>query len=509
MTKIEVELHEDVISIIHKLKNVADTGVELIVPEGAVLFDNILNLKLLRNWSDQEGKVINFQTDDVGGQNLLMSLEEEASFPEEITPENVEAIEEEVPAQKFAMPKMRLTLPVIKLKKGKIFLVLIIVAGLLGVVGVVTYRYVSRLPQAHVKIVVNSQPLTRSFEIKVISGHDTSADEKILKGTTLEAGLDDEVIVETTGEKIVGEKAKGEITIYNKTTEEKKFKKGTDIIYRDKDDDKFVYELRDDITVGPSVDDPGPPPGEIWGSADVEVEAKEIGKDYNIDKGEDLEVEDQDDSDFVAKVNKDIDGGKEETIKIVAQEDMDKAIQTLQENSKEKALKALDQKITGDQKLISGSENVAVVKETFSHKLGDETEELKLSQTFSAKCLTYVSGDLNTLVDTLTESFVPEGFELSDKERAVNVEVLGNTETTLLNDSEADLQVTLKTFVVTDISEDSIKQALMGLTVNEAEKYLGSIRNVKTYELSINPHVPFFDNVPKDESRIIINLERE
>jgi len=247
----------------------------------------------------------------------------------------------------------------------------------------------------------------------------------------------------------------------------------------------------------------------INGRANVDVEAAEIGKKYNLDDGEDLEIEGKKKSEFEAEVKEDIDGGKEETIMIVAQEDVDNVIQKLLENSEEKSLRALSEKVSGGQKLVSGSENVVVAKEEFSHKLDDETEELTLSQTFSAKGLVYTPDDLDKLMDSLMEEFVPEGFVLSTKERIVNVEVLGNTETTVLSAAEADLQVTLKTFVVTDISEEIIKQALMGKSPKDAEKYLGSIRNVKTYELSINPRIPLFDFIPKDASRIIINLERE
>lgn len=512
MTKLEVELHEDVVSVLHKLKDINDTGIELIVPEGAVLFDNVLNLKLLQKWSDKEEKVINFQTDDLHGQSMLMSLEDEGVPSEEIMEEDISAIEQEVPTQKFSMPKVKLALPVIKLKKGRVFFVLFLVLAFLGLSGFFGYKKVAQMPKAQVKIIVNSQPLTRSFEIKVKHNNDTDAENKILRGTTAESSLEDEVIIETTGEKIVGEKAEGEITIFNKTDEEKKFKEDTEVIYEDDDDDEYVYELKEDVTVPPREEASDSTPAEpkyISGNADVEVEAQEIGKDYNLDEGENLKIEDQDDSDYEAEVNEDIDGGKEETIMVVAQEDIDDATQRLLENSREKALRALGEKISGEQKLVGGSENVAIVKETFSHELEDETEELALSQTFSAKGLVYNPDDLDKLIELLMEEFVPEGFVLSTKERIVNVEVLGNTETTLLSSSEADLQVTLKTYVITDISEETIKQALMGKSPGDAEKYLGSIRNVKTYELNINPRIPLFDYIPKDESRIVINLERE
>ncbi len=512
MTKLEIELHDNIISVLHKLKNINDTGIELVVPEGSVLFENILNLKLIQKWSENEEKVVSFQTDDINGQNMLASMENGNNAPDELA-QDIDSIEEEVPQQSINMPKFRFSLPTIKLKKGKILIFIISILVLVGLIGFGAYNYASKQPIANVKIIVNSDPLTRSLEFKVINGAETNAENKILKGLTVESSVEDKVTIETTGEKIVGDKADGEVTIFNKTNEEKKFKKSTELIYKDKDDNEYIYVLKGDVTVPPREETPGPNPGDpitvVNGKANVDVEAKEFGDKYNIDKGEDLDVEDQKNADFVGEVYKDIDGGKQETVQIVAQEDIDTVIAKLLEKAEETAYRALDQKISGGQKLIAGSESVSVIKEEFSHKLGDEVDELTLTQTFAAKGLVYDPAELDKLIDELIQEFVPQDFVLSTKERVLNVEVLGNTETTTLNELEADLQVTIKTFVITDISEESIKKELMGKSLVDAERYIGSIKNVKSYELSIDPRIPLFDYVPKDEARIIINIERE
>ena len=517
MTKVEVELHDDVISVLHKLKNINDTGIELIVPEGAVLFDNILNLRLIQSWSDKNEKVINFQTDDVNGQNMLVSLEE--GSPLEDSSEGIQAVdtssmEKEISPQKMSMPKFKFSLPIVKLKKGKILFVLGFVLLFLGLLGFLGFKRLSKMPEAEIKIIVNSEPLTRSLEIKVKHDEQTNAETKLLKGTTYDASVDDELTMETTGEKIIGEKAEGVVTIFNKTDKEKEFDEGTTLIFEDDDDKEYEYVTKDDVTVPPREEqepDPENPEELIYikGTAEVDVEAAEIGKKYNLDDGEDLEVEDQKTSEFEAEVKEDIDGGKEEKISIVSQEDLDVIIQKLLENAEEKALRALGSAIPTGQKLVSGSEVSYVSKETFSHTLDEETEELTLGQTFVAKGLVYESLELDSLIETLVEEFVPENFVLSTKERSTSVEVLGNTETTVLSETEADLQVTIKTFVVPDISENTIKQELMGKGVGDAQKYLGSIRNVKTYEFNLSPRIPLLDFVPKDESRIIISLERE
>lgn len=508
MTKIELELHDDIISVFNKLKNIQDTGIELVVPEGAVLFENILNLKLLKNWSDRESKVLNFNTNDVNGQNMLMFLENggEESMADGEEDEGTEALEEYVSKKKLAMPKINL--PAFRLK-SKLPLIIFIILLLLVGGAFAAYKIISGLQSAEVKIVVNSQPLTRSLEIKVRDGAESSAADKILAGTTVEASVEDELTIETTGEKTVGEFAEGEITIYNKTSEEKEFKEGTDIIFNEGEDDELIYELKDDVTVPAAV--PGENPGDpITPSGEsVEVIATEIGEDYNLDEGEDLKVEDQEESDFEAEVTEEIDGGAEEEVSIVAQEDLDELKAQLAENSEEKVMRALDEAIPSDEKLVKGSTGITVTKEEYSHALEEETEEVALKETFVARGLVYRSEELDNLLEELVEEFVPEGYVLSTKERVINVEVLGNTDSTVLTNTEADLQVTLKTFVVPDISEDAVKEELIGKSLNEAQKILGSVRNIKTYELNMERNIPFFDKIPDDKDRIKITVERE
>ena len=123
--------------------------------------------------------------------------------------------------------------------------------------------------------------------------------------------------------------------------------------------------------------------------------------------------------------------------------------------------------------------------------------------------LTHLSKDLNDLLDELVEEFIPEGYVLSDKEREVSAEVLGNSTDSILNSSEADIQVTLKTFIVTDIDENQLKDDLKGKSPQEAQKIIGGIRNINSYEFNLTKGIPFFSKVPTDKDKINISIERE
>lgn len=529
MINITLDIHEDITVAIEKIKLAAGTEVQLEIPEGSVLFENVLNLKILKKSAEDFGKTLQFKTTDEAGQNLIASLNGTLQLgvasefmAKEVSAESVvgqvSSHGKGLPKPKFKKPKIALSLSFLKflnpssvksnLKK------LVPVILLLGASGVFVYLIVWKVPKAQVKIVVNSQPLIKSLPIKVIEGFDTDVEERILKGYVVGTTLIDSLSRETTGEKLVGEKAKGEVKIYNKTTVDKKFTKGTMIIYDD-GDKEYIYVLDDDVTVPARVDeepDPADPdaiPISIWGDRKVEIVANDIGESYNLDKGKSLKFENHDKSNFSVTVSEKVVGGSSKTVKIVTEEDKKAVADNLFEKISERVEEALIGELSGSQEMIYGSESVTLTSQEFSVEVGDEIDEVEVTQTVKAEVLAYSSKDLDPLLDELLKDFVPEGFELSTDEREVNVEILGNTDDSVLSTGIADLQVTLKSHVISIIDEDEIKEKLAGKSLSRAERILGSIRNVKTYEVEISPNIPFFQRLPSSVENIDLNVERK
>lgn len=173
-----------------------------------------------------------------------------------------------------------------------------------------------------------------------------------------------------------------------------------------------------------------------------------------------------------------------------------------------KATEDIKNKLANNQKLVAGSIQTKVLKETFSKNVGDQSDKLSLTQSVSADGLIYMDSELNKFIDEYLKEFVPTGFILSNQNRDVSIEVLGNSTNSVLTSSEADLQVTLKVYVVPDLNEEAIKKELAGKTISEAQNIVSSLRNVSSYKLELSPKVPFFDRVPKDLKRIQITIER-
>lgn len=510
MIRLQLEQTDNVIKAIDKIKDLSDLNIELIIPEGSVLFENILNLKLIQNEADKMEKSVDFYTEDEIGKNLLMSLNGKLdnSFSQSSFEEEFPLLKEE--KKKILLPKIHLQnfkikIPnFIKARRGVFLILLLVVVPLASFI-----VYGLTIPKVTAKISVRSQPLTRSVTVKVKSGATTDQITKVLKGSILSSTVDSTKEVDTTGSKIIGDKAKGEVTIYNKTSSSVSLSKNTKLTYTGKSTD-LSYTTDDSVTI-PAASSTEPSPGTIVttaGESKVDITALDIGDSYNIDDDKSLEVKGYSKSEVEAKTKDKITGGKSETVKIVSADDRINLSTALLSESTKKIIEDITKKLATSQKLVAGSVQTKVTKETFNKNEGDQIDKLSLTQFVSADGLIYFDSELNKFLDEYVKDQVPENFVLSSQTRDVTVEVLGNSTSSVLSSTEADLQVTLKTFVVPDIKEEEIKQELAGKTPAEAGKILGSIKNVNNYEFNLSPSIPFFGKVPRDLSKIELIIER-
>ena len=514
MTKIELQIHDNVITTLQKIRSINDSGVDLVIPEGSVLFENILNLKLIEKYGEERDISIQMSTESEVGSNLLSMLNgkgagetftttlptEEGNLTAQIETLETEDVSSS-PKKGFGLPKI--SFPKIDLRKSGFFLAGIPILFVLG------YVFAGlRLPKANIKISVHSQPLTRSITIKVKANTETSSEQKILKGQTLSVSMDSFKEIDTTGEKLVGEKAQGEITVYNKTDVDLELEEGEELSYKGKSTD-LVYYLKDSVTVpARAPEDPLDPASLLLpGEAVVEIVAADIGESYNIDENSNLEFEEYKKSEIEGKSKEDIDGGKSEIVKMVSEEDKTNLSDQLVSETTTTAEEDIKKQATSKQDVIEGSTQSNVTNESFSHEVDDETEKLSLTQSVYAEGLVYSKEELDNLLDGMVEDLIPEGFVLSEEDREVNVEILGNSTSSILSSAEADLQVTLKAQVVPDIKEKALKEELQGKGSKEVERILGSVKNVKSYEFQLSPIIPLFRKVPKNTQRINIDLE--
>ncbi|MBW6441722.1 hypothetical protein K0B04_02320 [Patescibacteria group bacterium] len=512
MMKLELKQTDNVLLTINKIKAISDESVEIVIPRESVLFENILNLKLIQQQAEKFGKNIDLITDDELGNTLLESLSNKdlGYRPEEFVEklEELEEIEyeEEKPSLKIKAPKISapsFSFP--KFKKNLIFLVLIP----LVLIGSFIY-YGLTAPKAKASITVGSQPFTRSITVKVLSDSSTDTEGLVLRGNTISVTVEESLEKDTTGIKIVGEKAKGEVTIYNRTTSEIELEKGDKLTYKGKSTD-LNYFLRSDVEVPPSTpEDPLVPESKmVPGEAKVKIEAEDIGDVYNLDDGRSFEFSNYEKEELIAKNEEKVTGGKSEEIKIVTEEDKIDLLNNLTLVSKQKAETAIRERVGANQKLIEGSTEIKISSEVFSAEVDEEKDKISLKQTVIGEALVYTEGDLNKFIDDYFKNVIPENHYMPDRDKEIKVEVLGSSTNSVLTSKEADIQVTLRSIVIPDIKEEEIKESLKGKTNEEAKEIIESLKNVEYYEFSISPAIPFFSKVPNNNDRIEVILVKE
>ncbi len=497
--RMELNQEDNVIEVINKIKEVSDLNIDLFIPEGSVLFENFLNLKLIQHEADKMEKSINFSTNDEHGEVLLEAL---SGKEMEYIPEEFGRTEEYTTKPK----KRNISIPHIKMPKigeNKKWLLALIP---LILVGSFIY-YGSTAPKATVKITVGSNPFIKSISVKIKADSQTNVKEMILRGSTLSAEVEDSLEKDTSGSKTVGEKATGEIKIYNKTDTEMELDKGNKITYKN-GSNSLVYVLKESVTVPPREEDLETLTSK-WGEVEAKVEASDIGPDYNIDDNENLSVSGKNKSEAEAKTKGKLSGGNSKEIKIVLESDKTDVSSELRTTLLKKAEEDLKNKLASNQKLVEGSTKVTVTSETFSAQVGDEKNKISVTQKATAEALIYTEGDLNTFISDYFKSVIPEGHYMPEKERKTEINVLGNSVNSVVNSKEADIQITLRSIIIPDIKEDNVRESLSGKTEEEARKIIESLKNIEYYEMSISPRVPFFSKVPKNTDRINVELIKE
>lgn len=512
MEPLELNINEDIVDVLKKIRNFEGSDVTLNIPENSVIFENILNLKLIKKEAEALNKMVTFETHDEFGKNMVESLEgtdsamasDDSGF---VTHENVKI---QSAPQTISAPKKSFKFSMPKFGAGP---KLIIPAVLLLVLGGVFFFFFWVLPKASVDIVVSSEALVKSITIKMSSGA-PSVDTKsrLLPGKTTTGQASGSDTIDATGSKTVGEKATGEVTIFNKTDSDKKFTKGTTIsLITSKEALKFTLDA--DVTVPKqttTTDTQNPPvTTRDPGKKTVKVTAFDFGTKYNLAEDKDFKIGTSDVDDYIANNEDDFTGGSSKTVKAISQEDKDKLSTQLFDKLKSEALASIKQKLSSDQKLLESTVKYQKSSEAFDKNVGDTADKLTLTQQVSGSGLYYQQSDLQKLLDELLTESIPGGFELSKKDSNTEVGVL-DTITGTTAPTDINLEVKIRALVVPKLDSEKIKRDLKGKKIDEAKNYLSEIKNIKSYTINIWPRITtLIGRLPGNESKIEVNVKKE
>jgi len=336
------------------------------------------------------------------------------------------------------------------------------------------------LPKAEVILWVKPQVVEKNFTLKLdpkISAPNRA--ELIIPAEEVKTIIAGQKKKTTTGTKLVGEPAKGEITIYNRTSQEKTFETGTQII----GPNNLKFTLDEKVVV--ASESAGSDYTRIPGKAKAKVTAMEIGSEGNLASGTEFSIANFSKSDYVAKNEEAFSGGTSREVQVVAKEDQEKLLGELMEELKGKALEELQKEVPSGKKLIEESLSWKIEEKKFDKKVGEEGSELSLSLKASFSALTFSEQDFQQIAEEEIKKSIPSGFEYKPEETETQF-----TFKNINKEGVATFDAYFKALLFPVLDLEAIKKNLAGKYPEIGKAYLGSLPQVDSYEAKIFPRFP-------------------
>lgn len=330
-------------------------------------------------------------------------------------------------------------------------------------------------PKATVTIFVAPQKLDEGVSMFVGTNHPAvDFDKKIIPGDLVNNEQTGEKTISTTGNKLVGDKASGEIEIKNGRSDDLKLPAGTIVI----SSASLEFTTQKEATI-PAQSEPGQP-----GSGKVNVGATDIGSEYNLSKDEKFKIANYPKAEILGMATADFSGGSSRQIQAVSQDDKDKVLDELTTELEDKANEAIKLATPPDKFFIDGSIESKVTSQTYSGKVGDEADNLKLSLSVNITGLTVSRKDLFDLANNTLKSKIPSGYTLRESQVGYEFDKVNEDNGTY------ELQSRMTANLLPEINTDAIAKDISGKYTLVAEDFLKRTPGFVRAQINISPRFP-------------------
>lgn len=391
-------------------------------------------------------------------------------------------------------------IPKLSFKKGPILIVLpLVTLVLLFLAGLVFYWYV---PKAEVIIYLKPKVLETELELLVDSTESSVDEEKgIVPGSQQEIEVEGEKSKETTGEKLVGEKAKGKVIIYNKTEVAKTFEAATTLV----GGNNLSFSLNEEVTVASKSAETTDEGEQVsYGKVTASVTANSIGQESNLDAGEQLSFKDYPTSVYSAKVESGLTEGTSRQIKAVSEEDLSSLLDDLTKELKDKAGNEIKLKLTSGQELLDKEVSSQVVDKDYNAEEDDEVDNLSLKLKLVFKFLTYKKDDFLKILTKKLSQKIPSDFVFDPEAVEIDVKEIE------LEDETANVKMVAKSNLLPQLDVDNIKSNIKGRYPQVIEEYFSSLPNFSKADIKITPNLPGkLNTLPRLINNIEVKVKRE
>ena len=373
------------------------------------------------------------------------------------------------------------------------FFVLFIVVLLVGVGGWLTYWV---LPKTSItilqvpKIIIETSSVTVSPTATLVD-----ASSKIVPGQKQEKTVSGEKTIAVTGQKDMGDPARGTVTVYNKSLSGKQLKKGAVLVAGN-----LSFTLDTDISIA-SASESLASGSVTYGKANAAVTAVKLGPQSNLPRDTEFSVKDTSSSVMVARNDAAISGGTSKVVTVVSRADYDTLITGLTKELIIKAKAELASSVVGGERLIDETIKTTVTQKKFDAELDQEIRDLHGSITVAISGVSYKDEDIASLFADLVAANVPTGYTLRKSGERMNA-----TNVKLQKDGSISMAVGYQGQALPEFDVPAIKQKLAGKSVTAVSEELKVISGVGGVEIGKVTGSLWGQNLPANAGNITISV---
>lgn len=275
----------------------------------------------------------------------------------------------------------------------------------------------------------------------------------------------------TSGEREVGEKAKGTVVLNNFEDRALTFKAGTKIT-----SGSLSYTLDSDVTIASASARGNTIEAQV---KEVAVTAAEIGDEYNIAGDKVLSV-DGAPSRTNAVTKGSISGGTKKTLKTISARDIELLDEALEKASKEKANEEVKKGAAGDMIVLTDLTKVELSNQKYSGEVGAEANEVSVTATAKIEYYAYNEEDLAAAVASELEKSAPSGFTVDKGSLSYKIREAD------AKSNRVELAVSGDATIVKKVNKEEILNRIAGKNLDTARDILRQQFEAENVEIQSN-----------------------
>ncbi|MEK7182565.1 MAG: hypothetical protein AAB694_00190 [Patescibacteria group bacterium] len=359
------------------------------------------------------------------------------------------------------------------------------------------------VPHAAVTVYVSPKNIQETLTLSVDPTHPQNPPPGIVAGRVVTSDVSGEKTTQTSGSKTVGDRAKGEVTVFNNTSQTRTFAEGTVVT----GPNGLKFTLDSAVGVASESGAPEYKPGE----AKVAVTASDIGAEYNLEQGSIFSVANFATSSFSARNGSAFTGGSSREVPAVSKGDQERLEKELTAELREKAASQITQALGADETVIAESVTLRVTKREFSATEGSEAQTLRLTLTGVGEALVIAKGDLTAALLAVLKDKVPAGFSLNEDQLSARITPPSNEEDGQERDKGiVRFETTVTANLLPVIDASSLARTLRGKSLGGAREQLTLIPGFSRSSVKFSPSFPLLTaRLPQRASNITITVSPE